>query len=125
MSAQPGGRQRQHRPQPLAAGGNDVARQLGDQRDRALHVLDDQLVDPVQVVAHQLGQAFQRVWLVAPGFQIDDDRHAIPFRRHRRHRLEPVPLRRPGRSIAWCGAPVRSIMAGYGNAMTTIDAALW
>ena len=43
------------------------------------------------------GQAFQRVrLLVPPGFQIDDDRHANPFRRRRRHRLEPVPLHRPG-----------------------------
>ena len=46
----------EHRPQPLAAGGNQVPRKLRDQRHRALHMLDDGLVDPFQISLDQIGQ---------------------------------------------------------------------
>ena len=42
IAAQPRRREGQHRPQPLAAGGDDVAGQLRDERDRALHTLEDE-----------------------------------------------------------------------------------
>ena len=42
IAAQPRAGQGQHRPQPLAAAGDDMAGELRDQRHRALHALDDQ-----------------------------------------------------------------------------------
>ena len=42
IAAHPGAGERQHRPQPLAAAGDDVAGELRDQRHRALHAFDDQ-----------------------------------------------------------------------------------
>jgi len=45
IAAQPRAGKRQQRAQPLAAGGNNVAGELRYQRDRAVHALDDDLVD--------------------------------------------------------------------------------
>ena len=47
IAAQARGQQGQDRPHPLAAGGDDVAGQLGDQADLALHPVEDDLVDLV------------------------------------------------------------------------------
>src|SRR3546814_8697035 len=49
VAAELGRGQGQHRPQPLAAGGDDVAGELRDQRHGRLHVLHDEAVDRLQV----------------------------------------------------------------------------
>ena len=41
IAAEPGAAEGQHRPQPLAAGRDDMAGELRDQRHRAVHALDD------------------------------------------------------------------------------------
>jgi hypothetical protein len=80
IAAQLGRAQQQHGPQPLAAGGNDVARQLRDQRDRAVHFPEDQRIDPCQVVCHQVLEGVQRRARFAAAFVIefDDDSQDIP-----------------------------------------------
>ncbi len=42
--------EREHRAQPLAAGGDDMAGQLRNQRRAAFHFLDDEAVDPSDIV---------------------------------------------------------------------------
>ena len=49
IAEQRGARERQHRPHALAAAGDQVAGELGDQRDLALHPLEDDRVDVVHV----------------------------------------------------------------------------
>ena len=49
VAEQRGAGERQHRPHPLAAAGDQMARELGDQRDLALHALEDDGVDAVHV----------------------------------------------------------------------------
>jgi hypothetical protein len=61
VAAHARGRQRQHRPQPLAAGGDDVGGQLRDQRDGAVHARDDGAVAFLKVVVHLRHQVGQRV----------------------------------------------------------------
>ena len=61
VAAHAGRRQRQQRPQPLAAGGDDVRRELRDQGDRAVHPRDDGAVAGLQVRPDQLDQPGQRV----------------------------------------------------------------
>ena len=46
-------RERENGPQALAAGRDDVSGQLRDQRDRALHVIQNQRVDALKVKRHQ------------------------------------------------------------------------
>ena len=53
VGAELGGDQGQHRPDPLAAGGDQVTGELRDQPDRAVEALDDQLVDPGHVGVDQ------------------------------------------------------------------------
>src|SRR5215207_8179143 len=48
------------RSQPLAAGRDDMPGQLRDQRHRAVHALDDQRVDPVEIVGNQAKQRVER-----------------------------------------------------------------
>ena len=45
IAAEPRGGEGEHRAQPLAAGGDDMAGELRDQRDRAVHPLEDKRVD--------------------------------------------------------------------------------
>jgi hypothetical protein len=69
-----------------------MAGQLRDQRHRALHILQDQLVDPLHLVVDQMQQSVQRVRLFVPlGVEIDDDRHANPFRRRFRRAVSLCP----------------------------------
>src|SRR5262249_48175141 len=58
---------------------NDMAGELRDQLDRAVHVLEDQPVDLGEIVLHQIRQPGQGVWLLFLAFlvQIDDDGHAL------------------------------------------------
>ena len=56
VAAQPRRRQRQQRPQPLAAGGDDMRGELRDQRHRAVHPGDDGAVAGLQVGADQVDQ---------------------------------------------------------------------
>jgi hypothetical protein len=71
--AELGGRQRQQRPQALAACGDDVPGQLWDQRHRALHALEDALVNQPphrhQAAAHHQGAS------AALFVEIHDDGH--------------------------------------------------
>ena len=50
IATQPRATQGKHRPQPLAAAGNDMAGKLWNQRNRAMHALDDQPVDAFEVI---------------------------------------------------------------------------
>ncbi|CAI8402626.1 MAG: Uncharacterised protein [Rhodospirillaceae bacterium] len=56
-SAKPRRGKRQQGPQPLTARSNQIARQLGDQRDVGLHVRNDGLVDAIHVAFDQRSQA--------------------------------------------------------------------
>src|ERR1051326_4315145 len=49
IAEQAGAGERQHRPHPLSAAGNQVAGELGDERNLALHALEDHGVDAVHV----------------------------------------------------------------------------
>ena len=90
ITAQPGAAQGQHRAQPLAAAGNDMAGQLRDQPNRALHALDNQLVDAFEVASKKPRQWIERR-LAARVHPIDT--------RHQRHPALPH-IRRAGRSAA-------------------------
>ena len=64
--------ERQHRPHALAAAGDQVSGKLGDQRDLALHPLEDDGVDAVHVAGDERDQRVERrravavrVWIVA------------------------------------------------------------
>ena len=50
----------QHRPQPLAAGGDDMAGELRDQRDRAAHALEDERIDALHIVLQQRIEPVER-----------------------------------------------------------------
>ena len=52
--------ERQHRPHALSAAGNQVAGKLGDQRDLALHPLEDDGVDAVHVGGDQRHHRIER-----------------------------------------------------------------
>ncbi len=60
IAAQPGAAQGQHRPQPLAAAGDDMTGELRDQPDRAVHAIDDQPVDLFEVALQQPRQRVER-----------------------------------------------------------------
>ena len=55
-----GREERQRRAQPLAARGNDVARKLRNQRHRALHALEDQRIDRLDILRHETGEGSER-----------------------------------------------------------------
>ena len=76
IAAEPRRGQRQHRAEPLAAGGDEVAGELRDQRHRALHALEDEGVDLPQVLADELDELIQRRLSRLPPLllQADDDR---------------------------------------------------
>ena len=69
VAAQAGGGEGQHRPQPLAAGRDNVPGQLRDQRHRAVHPPDDQRVDPTQVGTEQPEQRIERGLRHSVGFR--------------------------------------------------------
>ncbi len=50
VAAEPGRGQGHHRPDALAAGGHNVTGQLRDQRHRAVHRANDELVHVLQVL---------------------------------------------------------------------------
>ena len=60
ISAEASATESQHRPQPLAAARNDMAGKLRDQCHRALHALDYQLVDLLQLTTKQAAQRVER-----------------------------------------------------------------
>jgi hypothetical protein len=60
VSTEPGTAERQHRAQPLSAARDEVARELRDQLYWALHALDDQLVDTIELASEKLGQRVER-----------------------------------------------------------------
>ena len=62
IAAEPGRGQRQQRPQPLAAGGDDVAGELRNQRHLAAHAADDDLIHLGQVAGDKRLQPVQ-TWL--------------------------------------------------------------
>ncbi len=57
---QPRAGEGQHRPHPLAAAGDQVAGELGDQRDVALHPLEDDRVDMVEIGRDELDHRIER-----------------------------------------------------------------
>ena len=68
-----GRRQRQHRAQPFAAGGDDMPGQLRDQFDRTVHALDDQLIDRLEVFGDQLTEGVERRLAIPVTVQTDDN----------------------------------------------------
>ncbi len=60
IAAQRGGAKGEHRAEPLSAGGDQMSGQLRDQVHRALHMLQDRRIDPVEIRADQPQQRFQR-----------------------------------------------------------------
>ena len=78
IAAQPRRGQGQHRPQPLAAGGDDMAGKLRDQRHRAVHALDDGAVHQGEIATHQGRQLIERSPFAVPlFFQVDNNGHKI------------------------------------------------
>ena len=61
VTAQACAGQGQERPEPLAAGGDEMAGQLGDQRDVGLHMIDDDLVHPGEIGSAKVTQIVERV----------------------------------------------------------------
>ena len=59
IAAQAGGQQRQDRPHPLAAGRDDVAGQLRDQADLALHPVEDDPVDLLELAVDERADAVE------------------------------------------------------------------
>ena len=57
---QPRAGQSQHRPHPLAAAGDQVAGELGDQGDVALHAIEDDRVDMVEIGRDELDHRVER-----------------------------------------------------------------
>ncbi len=76
VAAQPRGGHGQHRAQTLAAGRDDVAGELRDQRHRAVHARHDQRVDAIEIGAQE---PEQRVEGRLRRFEVAIDT------RHRRH----------------------------------------
>ena len=64
VAADLGRSERQHGPQSLAARIDDVACELGDQRDIAAHALEDQGIDVLQVAFNQAEQPVDGALLV-------------------------------------------------------------
>jgi hypothetical protein len=54
VPAKPCAAEREHRPQPLSAARDEVTRELRDQLYRALHALDDQLIDAIELAPEKL-----------------------------------------------------------------------
>jgi hypothetical protein len=52
--------ERQHRPHPLAAARDQVTGKLGDERDLALHAVEDDGVDAVHVASDKRHQRIER-----------------------------------------------------------------
>jgi hypothetical protein len=64
VAADLGRSERQHGAQSLAAGIDDVSRELGDQRDIAAHALEYQGIDVLQVAFNQAEQPVNSALLV-------------------------------------------------------------
>ena len=84
VTAHPRGGEGDHRAEPLAAGGDDVAGELGHQQHRALHAVDDRAVDRFHVGSGQRRQPFQGRNPARLGFprKLDDDAHLLCPPRH-------------------------------------------
>ena len=66
VAAKPRGSQGQQRPQPLAAGCDEMRGKLRDQRDRTIHPCDDHPIARFQIVTNHVDQGGQRVLAVVP-----------------------------------------------------------
>jgi hypothetical protein len=53
-------RQGEHRPQAFAASRNDMPGELGDERHRALHTLENEGIDERQIALKKRGQTVER-----------------------------------------------------------------
>jgi hypothetical protein len=89
--------QGQHRPQPLAAGRDNMAGQLRDQRHRTLHLLDDPTIDGGHVVFDEAVQHVQRRLDRLFLFDADDCQRISLFsmglRSHSEHSLTELPVK--------------------------------
>ena len=74
VAAEPGGREGQHRAQPFAAGRDDVAGELRDERDRTVHPFDDEGVYLRHLAVQLRPQGVQSVYRRFP-------RVVVSFRR--------------------------------------------
>ena len=63
---QPGRCQRQHRPHPLSAAGNQVAGQFGDQRNLRLHPFKDDSIDVIHFSRNEVDDGIKRRLSVRP-----------------------------------------------------------
>ena len=132
---QPRASERQHRPQPLAAAGDQVAGKLGNQGDRRLHPVKDDVIDRAEVGATQIEQRGQRRSRRGPRTQRQDARrHGFPYTAVQ-HRDKPgLAGRTIGRdskaSLRWAAArPEETIMTDatlheFRESIDNIDAAL-
>jgi hypothetical protein len=62
ITAEPRRRQGEQRPEPLAAGRHDMRGKLRDERDRALHPLDDETVAGFEIGLDKRDQRVQRAF---------------------------------------------------------------
>ena len=60
VSAEPGATECEHRTQALPTARDDMPGELRNQRHRALHAIDDQPVDMLEVASHKPGQRVER-----------------------------------------------------------------
>ena len=75
IAGEPRQRQRQHRPQPFAAGVDQVIGDLGNHRHLGAGALQDHAIDAFHVRAHEIDQRVDRGPFRT--FKRDDDSHAI------------------------------------------------
>ncbi len=81
--AEPGRTQREHGAEALSARRDDMAGELRDQQDRALHLLQDDLVDSRHIGNRKIAQSVQRRRISVFKFviKIDNDSHCNPLPR--------------------------------------------
>jgi hypothetical protein len=73
VAAQLGGRDRQHRPQPLAARIDQMMRQRRDQLDVGDGLVEDDAVDRLHILGNDLQQRLDAVCRIARLFEWDDN----------------------------------------------------
>ena len=92
IAAQPGRQQGQDRPHPLAAGGDDVAGQLGDQADLALHLVEDDPVDLLELAGDERADPVELRGGISAARLQRAGRSSSVLPRHKRYRAGVVAL---------------------------------
>ena len=108
VAAQLGGGDGQHRPQPLAAGIDQMVRELRDQLDVGHRLVEDDAVDRLHVLGDDLEQRLQALCGIPRLFEWDDDAQGVlsplEFGRSRYNRESDEAVKPDGRDSS---APIQ------------------